>query len=374
MPCLTNTSSDRLAVILAAPAPPPDGGITNWTRMIRKGIEDASNIDCVHVDTSLKREASKRGFLYSCLGVARIVNHARKILVETLKRPHPKLVMHLCTSGGLGFARDFGLLRIAHKYGIPAMLHLHFGRTPELFRGVSFEAFLMRAVFGLADGIMAMDSMTFQALRDCGYGSKSCLVPNPIDVVPSDNKESQEEGVIFVGHVIKSKGIEDLISAWNLIAEKHGRTNLMVVGPVNADYKEILLQSDETGTVSFTGSLPHEEVLQLIGAASVLVLPSYTEGFPNVVLEAMSLGTPIVATSVGAIPEILSEGVGLVVSPGDIEGLAEAIDTLLGNQILRSKMGKLGMDKVRNEYQLVGVLQSMRNEWLRMLGSSKFEV
>lgn len=361
-----------MTVILAAPIPPPEGGITNWTRIIRKGIAETPGLSDVLIDISLKRTPSSRGFLKSVDGVMRIILSARKSVEEMARNNSNCLVMHLCTSGGMGFARDLGLIRVAKANNIPAMLHLHFGRVPALLTAKSFEARLMRQVLVAADGVMAMDSETMKALRRHGYGDKACLVPNPIEdsVVPKGVERRLD--VVFVGHVTRAKGIEDLLAAWALIAKQNKTAKLRVIGPIEDEYRARLVNSDKTRQLEFVGRLPHEETIEAIESASVLVLPSYTEGFPNVVLEAMALGTPVVATSVGAIPEMLSGNVGFTVSPGDIAGLASSIDMLLKNEALRKKMGDCGIARVRDRYRLSKVISEMRAEWLKLELRSNF--
>ena len=365
----SHTETGTLQVILAAPTPPPTGGITNWTRIIRSGIKADQAIHEVYIDTSLKKPASERGLMGSALGAMRILFSARQVMRGLEKKDKRKTVMHLCTSGGLGFARDLGLIRLAHRYRIPAMLHLHFGRVPELMNASTFESRLMRNAFAVADGVMAMDSGTFTSLCSHGFESKSCIVPNPIedDIVPLGWEERTD--VVFVGHVKKEKGIEDLLSAWEVVSQTNDEVQLKIIGPVKDDYKARLKRIDKTNRIVFLGSLPHEDALMAIGSSLMLVLPSYTEGFPNVVLEAMALGTPVIATSVGAIPEMLADGAGIVVSPGDIVGLAKSVTSMLEDKSLRETMGNIAAGRVTERYRLYNVLGRMKKEWLKLLDS-----
>jgi glycosyltransferase involved in cell wall biosynthesis len=96
------------------------------------------------------------------------------------------------------------------------------------------------------------------------------------------------------------------------------------------------------GTISHRGALIDE-----YRAADVFVLPSYAEGFPNSVLEAMSVGLPVIATSVGGVPEIVQNGVtGIVVPPRSSDALAEAIKRLIGDEAARKAMGAAAREKI----------------------------
>lgn len=362
----SHAETDSLRVILAAPAPPPTGGITNWTRIIRSGIKSDQTLRESFVDISLKKPASERGFVFSILGVMHILHRARRAISKLERGGKERTVMHLCTSGGLGFARDLGLIRLAHRYRIPTMLHLHFGRVPELMSANTLESRLMRSALSATDGVMAMDSGTFSALCRHGFENKSSIVPNPIedDIVPP--KSQKRTDVVFVGHVKKEKGIEDLLSAWKLVAQVDSKVRLNVVGPVEDDYRAKLEDLDETNRIAFLGSLPHKDALRAVESSLMLVLPSYTEGFPNVVLEAMALGTPVIATSVGAIPEMLADGAGIIVSPGDTAGLARSVISLLEDESLREVISSIAESRVMKRYRLSNVLEKMKGEWIKL--------
>jgi glycosyltransferase involved in cell wall biosynthesis len=98
------------------------------------------------------------------------------------------------------------------------------------------------------------------------------------------------------------------------------------------------------------GYVPHEKLPLWINASDIFVLPSYQEGLPNVVLEAMACRKPVIATRVGGIPEIVSDGVtGILVEPLIVDQLAQAMETLLLNEDLCSKLG-LAAEKLIHEH------------------------
>ena len=103
--------------------------------------------------------------------------------------------------------------------------------------------------------------------------------------------------------------------------------------------------------------------MRLMAAADVFVLPSHTEGFPNVVVEAMAFGKPIVATSVGAIPEMLAGNCGLVVPPHDAVALGDALRDLCGNSSLRTELGVRAQAKARSEYSMERVMEQLMAVW-----------
>lgn len=100
-------------------------------------------------------------------------------------------------------------------------------------------------------------------------------------------------------------------------------------GPLARSLAEQAAAMGAAGDVRFPGRLMHEQIVQWFGAADVFCLPSHAEGVPNVVLEAMACGTPVVASRVGGIPEVLPEYAGLMVPAKDAPALAEALFTAL---------------------------------------------
>jgi glycosyltransferase involved in cell wall biosynthesis len=102
-----------------------------------------------------------------------------------------------------------------------------------------------------------------------------------------------------------------------------------------------------SGSIKFTGPVNHEDIPLWISAADMLVLPSLSEGRPNVVLEALSCEVPVVATDVGGIPELMIEGeTGYLVPSKNPLQLSEKINKLLENESRREKMGKFGRKSI----------------------------
>ena len=108
-----------------------------------------------------------------------------------------------------------------------------------------------------------------------------------------------------------------------------------------AEVRKIVENNGLQGSVEVNGRVNHSEVGLLYDTADALVLPSYAEGLPMSVLEAIGKGLPVVSTNVGGIQEAVIDGEnGFIVAPGDVEQLSERLETLLKDAVLREKMGK----------------------------------
>jgi glycosyltransferase involved in cell wall biosynthesis len=174
--------------------------------------------------------------------------------------------------------------------------------------------------------------------------------------------------ILFIGTQIYVKGLRDLLIAFARLMPTMDY-NIVVIGPALPEVKKLDPELTELlkKRLTVTGSLPPDEIPAYIQNCELLVLPSYSEGLPNVVLEAMACGKPVIATAIMGIPEAVVHGqTGLLVQPGDPLNLAEAIKSLLNVPELRQEMGKRGRERVvqkftweRNASEMVSIYREM---------------
>ena len=161
--------------------------------------------------------------------------------------------------------------------------------------------------------------------------------------------------IIFIGWVQREKGIFEALQAFARVHEAHAEAHLSIVGG-GRDHADVVttiaamgLQSD----VSTPGWLPSEEIPAALANAHVLLLPSHAEGLPNVVLEAMGAGLPVVATRVGSIPEVVEDGrSGVLVDVGDVDAMVEALTRVLADADLGRRMGDRGRRIVEERFSI----------------------
>lgn len=139
-----------------------------------------------------------------------------------------------------------------------------------------------------------------------------------------------EKIILFVGQLVPVKGLDDLIDAVSLLKRSTlipFQVLLVGEGPLRTDLERKVAQLGLLETVFFQGQKPHEEIALWMGSCDFLTLPSVREGQPNVVLEALACGRPVVATAVGGLPDLISEerGNGRLAPPKDPQSLAKAL-------------------------------------------------
>jgi glycosyltransferase involved in cell wall biosynthesis len=159
-------------------------------------------------------------------------------------------------------------------------------------------------------------------------------------------------GICTVGRLVIEKGVTELLEAFGVLVEKHENAWLAFVGegPGRQLIEAWAEREGLSDRVFVTGSLPHTEIPKWMGACDVFVLASYREGLPNAVLEAMACGRPVVATEVGGIPEVVGSETGILIRPKRAAPLASALMTLAGCSSLRERMGRAGLNRVRERF------------------------
>lgn len=177
-----------------------------------------------------------------------------------------------------------------------------------------------------------------------------------------------ENRVMYVGHIIPSKGITELVTA---CAQVDG-IELHLIGTITDEYlKELqnIASAKNNGTwLKYRGKMPHDEVIKEMLAAGVFCLPSYTEGFPNVILESMACGCSIIATPVGAIPEMLQFGnthnkCGLKVDVKQVDCIKLQLDVILHDKNLRDRCRIKAINRVNELYAVPVVWNQLQSIW-----------
>ncbi|MEU4773240.1 glycosyltransferase family 4 protein [Micromonospora sp. NPDC023644] len=354
---------------LVSPLPPPQGGIARWTAMIAGAARGIGTVDVVVVDIALRgRSIHQTSLARRILAGAIQLARSACSLGWQMARRRPDVV-HVNTSGHLGVVRDLVLLRICRVFGVPFVYHIRFGRVPEIVAGGRREWRLMRRVIERASAVVALDEETELAIR--GHADHQLLVriPNCVDLstLPSGpGRASPRKRVLFAGWVIPAKGVEDLLAAWQDI-ETTG-WELVIAGPGESGYVQRIRPSTPEPAVTFLGELGGPDLLELMAGCEVFVLPSHSEGFPNVILEAMALGRAVVATDVGAVAEMLGDGCGVVVPPHEPDRLAVALAAVMSSPDHRSELGERARRKAVAEYALPAVFDRYVALWRQVSG------
>lgn len=281
--------------------------------------------------------------------------------------------LHLCTSAQLSLYKDLYVLKMAKKKGVKTAIHFHFGRIPELMQANNCEARMIKRVCKAADAVIVMDQRSQDALLAEGITNVHNL-PNPLSMgIIEDVKKLKgtitrvENRVMYVGHIIPSKGITELVKA---CAQVDG-IELHLIGTITDEYLKELQSIANTKNdgcwLKYRGKMPHDKVIAEMLAAGIFCLPSYTEGFPNVILESMACGCSIIATPVGAIPEMLQFGNremgGLRVEVKNVDYIVQQLRVFLSDREIQDICRKNAIKRVNELYAVPIVWNQLNRIW-----------
>ena len=358
-----------MRICLVSPIPPPYGGIGNWSLLLKGYFEGKDGFDVSYVNIAPKNELLEERSFWNRIVVKGCEMLRQKKDLRRLLISKDFDLMHLTTSGRLALVRDRAFLRVAKSAGVPTVYHIHFGRVPQIAKKNTAEWRMMRRNMRLASRVIAMDPATLEAIGKYAPEVRANYVPNPVDAeailrcTRSASHRKEKKELVFLGWVAKAKGIDLLLAAWETLCERYPEWCLRIVGNCNDSYARELQRNFSLQNVIFDGEKSHDEAMSRLAEADVFVLPSYTEGFPYAVLEAMTLGRAIVATDVGAIPEMLKGECGRVIPAGDSKALTDALETLMGDESLRKELGKGAQCRVAECYTLRRVMEQYKKTW-----------
>jgi glycosyltransferase involved in cell wall biosynthesis len=180
-----------------------------------------------------------------------------------------------------------------------------------------------------------------------------------------------EVGIAFVGSLVERKGLGILLEALGGLAGSSWRLVVVGGGDGRAEYERLAGALELGGRAAFLGEIPEAEVEKVLAGSDVLALPSYMEGLPYVVLEAMACSLPVVASDVDGIPEAAPDGTaGLLVPPGDPAALAAALSRLLSDAALRAALGTAARERFDRLFTLERHVARMESIYAELAGAA----
>ncbi len=364
------TSPSETNVLLISPLHAAmSGGILSWTqRIVDQGLPDGYRMHVV--DTGVRNKARARmAALWAGEGRRTVRIIASLLWQLTLVRPH---IAHLnCSLSPRGIFRDLVCALLARLWGVPVVGHYH-GNIPEFAggrrNGISWWA--LRRLVRIAALNIALNQDSLACLVDLQHGEQRAptLLPNfiqdsvfcrrPVRTLAS----SVRTKVLYVGWITTVKGCREILA----VARQLSEADFILLGPVQADMEPHL--HTLPSNVTLGGEVAPDVVLQQMKASDLFLFPSHAEGFPNAVLESMAVGLPVVATRVGAIPEMIEEGKGgLLISSPDTPELISALQILIADSEMRLQMGLFNRRKSQTEYAYSAVVARLISLYQQVL-------
>jgi glycosyltransferase involved in cell wall biosynthesis len=283
------------------------------------------------------------------------------VLVHVLR--HPRSVMHVHGASRASFWRKSLFMAIGLLAGSRIVFHLHGGGFAHFHKDECGP--LARAVIRFFLDRAAWIVVVSESWKTWAQGitanRRIVCIPNPV-CLPAAVSQAREPGlVVFAGRCEASKGIFDLLEAAGVLRAQVPGLRIECAGDGDlGKVQRYAASMNLAARVKMRGWLGKEACEQLLSRAAVFVLPSYAEGLPMSVLEAMAAGCPVVATKVGGIPDLITDGVdGLLVPPGDPDALAAALQRILRDRAFAQQLGNAARQTIANRYTAERTLERL---------------
>ena len=236
-------------------------------------------------------------------------------------------ILHAHTAAGTDFRRTAIMVNIAKQSGLKVILHSHASSFKDYYRDSDEKMKRwIREVLNKADILIVLSESWKAYFIGIGIPKEKIVILHNITAYPQviEKKEDSKVRLLFMGEIGPRKGVFDLLAAIR-------------------NHKDEL----EGEIEDFEGFVSGEKKIELLNWANVYVLPSFNEGLPISILEAMSYKMPIISTPVGGIPEVVDDSNGILVEPGNSEQIYKAILTYVHDAGLIAKQGEESYKKVQ---------------------------
>jgi glycosyltransferase involved in cell wall biosynthesis len=254
-------------------------------------------------------------------------------------------VAHINITGRGSTYRKAALAGLARAIGLRYLLHVHdYDYADDYRRHGAAMQWVVRAMFGGAKTVLVLGGRDRALLADLlripqdriSVLHNAVPDPNPAPAPTTDGPPR----LVFLGHLSARKGVPELLQALATpaLAARGVTATLAGGGPVE-EFRAMAAELGVTDRVTFAGWVDETRVRAICAAAEILVLPSHAEGLAMAMLEGLSHGLAVIATPVGAHPEVIEPEIsGLFVEPGDAAGLAQAIARVIDDPDLRARL------------------------------------
>jgi glycosyltransferase involved in cell wall biosynthesis len=362
---MSRNAETQPRVLISGTLPPPTGGMATYYRsLLDSSLPERVKVSFVQT-SSQTRDFSKsgRGSLSNVILAAQDIARFARAVVRF--RPQ---VAHVATAHGLSFLKHSVMVVIARLAGSRVLLHPHCSFLTLYTRQPRWWQAWFRAVLRMTDGVIAL-SREWEQVQEVVPGCPVYALPNGVDLSMYQEVSQQRAArlggagngslkALYLGHLGKEKGSFDLIDAAGQVLRANGNVHFDLVGQElspgeGAELARYLAAANLNGGVTVHPPAYEEDKLRFFREADIFVYPSYHEGMPMAVLEAMACGLPIVASRVGALPELVRDGQnGLLIDAGRPEQIAAAVEKIAGDEGLRRQMERQSWQMVSEKYSL----------------------
>ena len=383
---------DLSKIVIVGPMPPTVGGITSY---INNVIYSPLNKKYKFIPFTTSRPTIgmvKDNTDYSIINNIDFLTLIKSIIITVyhlLKYPfvlifkNPKIT-HIHTTDYFQFWENYLHIIISKILNKKIILHIHSTNFSKFYEhSGKLSKYLIQNAFSMSNVLILLSDNQKKFFEKIIQNDKIHVLPNFVDkdlynIVLDDNKlnynnENTIDVVFIGGEESKRKGIYDVIKSIPIVIDKITNVRFIFIGRCNTEkVLDIIDKENLNDYVEFTGYLEEKEKRKTLLSSDIFILPSYAEGLPIAILEAMSSGLAIISTNVGSIPETIEDGVnGFLITPGDYEELARKIIFLSKNTKKLKEIRLNNIDLIEKEYDAKIIIQKLNDIYNNLIYSNE---
>lgn len=285
---------------------------------------------------------------------------------------HSPRVIHINSSfGPWSFWRDSAYLLLCKFLKKKVLMQYHGGKLDVFTRTASrIQINIIKKIVFLPDQIGVCSEAQKMPFRELGIENRVHVLRNMVHLNPHLQDKSNRRHwsipsdyfvILFVSaQFFREKGIIETLDAIPLVRKRHPKTAFIMVGGGSGDPNLLdrIQSMEQRNEIVLTGHLDFPQLQKLFAASDCFILPSYAEGLPLTLLEAMASGLPVIATPVGGIPEVVQEGInGYLIPIGNSIALSDKIKRFIQNPLMVKRMKENNLTKINDQYRVDVVIR-----------------
>jgi glycosyltransferase involved in cell wall biosynthesis len=380
-------SDNKTRILMIGHLPPPPEGTAKVNELIINSPEFRKAFDIKFISLKKRTNVHERGKL-GLLNVADNIRNAAVFTAHLISYNLENVYLPIAQNK-LGFLRDSLFINLAAVFGKKVCAHFHGGGFDSFYlkQNIVYKWHIRRSLAKI-DRLILLAHKIKPQFEPFVRSEKIRVIYNCASAPAKQDKVVKSTSdyfqVLFIGYISKAKGAYDMVRSLPEVVNRHkGKVKYILCGagvdkepninyisdPHNgySDTIKFIENNALSEYVELKGVVTGNEKEKLLRESDIFVFPSYSEGFPMSLLEAMSYGLPIVCTPVGAIGEMLGERENcLFVTPGDIKVISDAVNRLCDDPKLRIEMGNRNRELIKNKYNLDNFIASLVEVWRNM--------
>lgn len=344
---------------LVGPLPPPSGGMANQTQLLADLMQSEGN-----VVTSVQTNAPYKPQLVSKIPVLRALFRLIPYKLNLMRMCKQVDVIHVMANSGWSWHLFVTpCVWIAKFYQKPVVINYHGGEA-EIFFQKSIN--VVKPTLRACSKIIVPTQFLTEVFNK--YNIVTQIVPNTIDLTvfnpqpeQSQQQTAQQINILIARNLELIYDNETAIKAFNIVYQKnqHARLTIAGTGPELQNLQQLVERLGITHVVKFAGRVDRHTMAKLFKQSQVMINPSTADNMPISILESLASGVPVVTTNVGGIPYLVeNENTALLVDVRDYQAMSKAIDRLINDESLRTRLINNGVEQVKKY-----AWDSVKHQW-----------